>query len=99
MTWIIGGGLVGLIAFILNNNREQDKKIGRSYERLDETKKYQDETFVRRDICMILHKQIAADLVEIKTDVKLLLSDSVRYEGHASIRGPKGDKGRDGKDA
>lgn len=81
---------MGLIAFILNNNREQDKKIARSYERLDETKNYQDATFTRKDICGVLHQQISADLTEIKTDVKLLLKNGNRY-------GPRGIKGRNGK--
>lgn len=78
LEWIIGGGLIGLVAFILNNNREQDKKICRTYERLDETKAYQDATFTRKDVCMLLHKQISDDLSEIKTDVKLLLSNGKR---------------------
>jgi len=75
ITWITGGGLIGVVLLFLNNNRIQDKKINRSYERLDTTKDYQDATFVRKDICRILHKQIVDDLSEIKTDVKILLKN------------------------
>ena len=74
-TWVTGGGLIGVVLLFLNNNRIQDKKINRSYERLDTTKDYQDATFVRKDICSILHKQIVDDLSEIKTDVKILLKN------------------------
>ena len=66
---------MGLIALILNNNREQDKKISRVYERLDETKVSQEATYTRKDVCMVLHKQIADALDEIKTDLKSLLKN------------------------
>lgn len=98
LTYIIGGGLIALVGFILNNNREQDKKIARSYERLDVTKKYQDETFTRKDICAVLHKQIADDLSEIKLDLKILVRNGSQYQGKEGIQGPRGEPGKDGKD-
>ena len=73
MEWIISGGLVAIVGLILANNSEIDKKITRSYKRLDEVKDYQDNTFTRRDICIVLHKQITDDLFEIKSDIKTLL--------------------------
>jgi hypothetical protein len=94
--WVIGGGLVALVAFILNNNREQDKRITRSYERLDETKDYQDATFTRKDVCMLLHKQITDDLTEIKVDIKTLIKNGNQYQGKEGIRGPRGRNGKNG---
>ena len=78
--WVVGGGVLGIVAFILGNANdqrknaaEQDKKISRIYERLDETKASQESTYTRKDVCMVLHKQIADSLDEIKTDLKSLL--------------------------
>jgi len=73
--WVLGGGLIGIVGFIMTNNQVQDKKIERSYERLDETKTYQDATFTRKDVCMILHNQITSSLDEIKGDIKVILKN------------------------
>ena len=68
--WIVGGGIIGMIGLLLVNNRAQDAKIERNYERLDETKEYQDKTFTRVDICVLTHKQITEklDRIESKLD-------------------------------
>lgn len=71
--WVVGGGILGIVGFILGNAREQEKKISRIYERLDETKAVQESTYTRKDVCMVLHKQIADALDEIKIDIKSLL--------------------------
>jgi len=71
--WVIGGGLIGLMALILKNNKDYDDKIGRAYQRLDEIKKDNEGRFSRKDVCEILHKQIDTKLTEISTDIKLLL--------------------------
>jgi hypothetical protein len=71
--WVVGGGILGIVAFILGNAREQEKKISRIYERLDETKASQESTYTRKDVCMVLHKQIADSLDEIKIDLKSLI--------------------------
>ena len=74
--WVVGGGIVTIIALVLTNNRAQDKKIDRNYSRLDQTKDYQDSTFTRKDICSVLHKQIDDKLDEIRTDIKSLLKQN-----------------------
>ena len=73
LTWLVGGGFLGLIAFVLNATRLQDKKIERAFERLDEIKGAQELTYTRKDVCMVMHNQITSVLDEIKLDVKLLL--------------------------
>lgn len=96
LEFIIGGGLIILVSFIMANNRAQDKKIDRAYERLDHTKNYQDSTFTRKDICAERHEQMRRDLVEIKADVKLILKQGSGAQG---IQGVQGRDGRNGKDA
>ena len=69
--WILGGGLLGLISLIFLYTRSFDAKIGTVYRRLDETKKYQDATFTRVDICSLRHDQITEklDKMDKKLDV------------------------------
>jgi len=55
--------------------KEEDTKHARIYERLDEHKKFSDETFVRRDMCQILHKQNADTLLRIEKKVDDLISN------------------------
>lgn len=74
--WITGGGILAILGFIIAIKNELDKKVDRTYQRLDKTKDYQDATFTRKDICGIIHKQIADDLFEIKSDLKRLLKDN-----------------------
>ena len=71
--WLLGGGLLGLMSLMLLNNKEQDKKIGRSFGRLDEVKEYQDKTFTRKDICTLTHERVdeKLDIINGKLD-KLL---------------------------
>ena len=73
MDWIIGGGLIGLMALLLRNNKEHDDKVSRVYERLDEVKKTNDEKYTNRQVCDVKHEQLLRDVTEIKLDVKLLL--------------------------
>ena len=78
--WIMAGGVVVISGFSIATyayvNKVKDnneKKIGRNYERLDEVKADADNNYTRKDVCKILHQQISSDLTEIKTDIKLLL--------------------------
>lgn len=98
MDWIISGGLVAIVGFMLANNRAQDKKIDRNFERLDETKDYQDKTFSKKEICAILHKQISDDLNEIKSDIKIILKHGAGVQGVQGLQGRDGRNGKDGKD-
>ncbi len=67
--WIVGGGLLGILVLILAQNKESDAKVRRVYQRLDETKDYQDKTFTRSDVCHLRHEQITEKLDKI--DAKL----------------------------
>ena len=58
---------------VLRTKNEFEGKVNRSFERLDEVKKTAEEKFVYKDICKILHEQTARDIVDIKSDLKLLL--------------------------
>ena len=40
--WLISGGIFGIIGLILKNNYDSDRKIARTYERLDEVKQAQE---------------------------------------------------------
>ena len=55
---------------------KSDKKVGTVFKRFDEYKKHLEETHVSKEVCGILHNQICEDIVEIKADVKELLTRS-----------------------
>lgn len=71
--WVLGGGLIALVALILVNNRSQDEKIRRNYQRVDEVKSYQDTTFTRQDICNLTHKQVNEKLDRMDAKLDRLL--------------------------
>ena len=68
-------GIMGLVVFVFHNNRSNDNKVNRVYERLDEVKLFNDNTFVRNEMCQMLSKQFRDDITEIKSDVKQLLKN------------------------
>jgi len=75
-------GVIGLVGLVWTMVKNSDGKINRIYQRLDEVKKDNDEKFTRKDMCELQHKQVndnfdrvKADLVEIKADVKRILSN------------------------
>ena len=53
-----------------------EKKMGTVFKMFDEYKKHLEETHVSKEVCSILHNQIVEDIVEIKADVKELLTRS-----------------------
>ena len=71
----LGSFALVITGFTLKTYLDVNKKIDRTYQRLDETKKNQEEGFVRKDICMILHKQIDSKLSEISSDIKILIKN------------------------
>ena len=78
--WIVSGGMVTLIGFVLKAYKDLNGKVERSYQRLDEVKKSQEDTYTRKDICEVRHVQlynditgIKNDITEVKSDIKLLL--------------------------
>ena len=66
-------GLIAIVGFVIGISSYEAKKRSRIWERVDEHKDYTDSTFVRKDMCGILHKQLSKDITEIKIDLKLLL--------------------------
>jgi hypothetical protein len=71
--WIISGSFLAIVGLAIKTYRDNDEKITRVYKRLDEVKQKQDDTFTRKDVCNLLHKQIDAKLTDIAVDIKVLL--------------------------
>lgn len=87
LEWILGGGLVAIVAFVLSSTRAQDGKISRLseegeakvlrvYKRLDEVKEYQDKTFTRQDICALTHKQVTETLCRIEAKLDQMIENN-----------------------
>jgi len=74
LEWLVAGGIIALVLFVIAGNKETDTKIKRVYTRLDEVKDGVDKKHVSKEVCSIIHKQIGDDVREIKSDVKKLLS-------------------------
>ena len=80
--WVMASGLLALMGFVFKNNKDNDSKVSRLYQRLDETKQSNDIKFTRKDLCELQHKQVndnfervKADLSEIKSDIKQILNN------------------------
>jgi len=73
-----GGFALTTLAFMWKLSFDEEGKRGRLYKRIDELKETNRKEFSSKEICTLLHKQIADDLTEIKTDIKVLL----RGNGH-----------------
>lgn len=78
--WVMGGGVLAIAGFSIATYRsiakikeEVDRKVNRTFERLDEVKEKTEERFVFKDVCKILHEQTARDIIDIKTNIQLLL--------------------------
>ncbi len=65
--------LITLIIFVIKSMRENDSKINRVYQRLDEAKMAHEKKYVYKDICNVVHERLTNDIGEIKNDVKELL--------------------------
>ncbi len=87
---LIGSGLfvalVGIFGTMIKYNRDNERKINRTYQRLDEVKKEAKEEFVNRDLCKVITEQftretkeikeiMAREFIEIKTDIKAILKN------------------------
>ena len=63
-------GCFGLIRYINAEDstviRDTDQKIGRTYTRIDEVKKYMDDEFVREKQCKIMHDNTAFNLAGVE---------------------------------
>jgi len=69
LEWIATGGMLAVVGFAIKTYVDVNEKVSRAYKRLDEVKEKTEETFTRKDICMVLHKQIDGKLD--KMDCKL----------------------------
>lgn len=73
LEWISSIGLVAIIGLVFKTNRDNDAKVTRLYQRLDESKQNQEDKYTRKEICAVLHTQLNHDISEIKGDIKILL--------------------------
>ena len=68
------GGLIALGGLVIAFAKYEDYKHNRIFERVDEIKNTSDKKFVLKDVCSVVHEQLKADIIEIKHDVKKLLT-------------------------
>ena len=73
LTPIIYAVGIGVIGFVVGNNRQESKARSRIYERMDEELTKFEQRHVNKDVCEITHKNLERDVTEIKCDVKKLL--------------------------
>ena len=77
MEYIVGGGIIvsviALVGMVHASNCKTETKISRVYGRLDEVREEHDRRYQSKDVCAVQHKHIMETLVDLKTDVKLLL--------------------------
>lgn len=80
LEWIMGGGLLAVVAFAAATymnvgkiKEETEQRHARFYSRLDEVKQMVESKYASKDVCKILHDQVSRDLSDIKADLKLLL--------------------------
>lgn len=76
---LMGGGVLAIVGFAIGTHlkvtkvqEDADRKIGRVYERIDETKKDTEIKFVKKDMCDLLHKQTADKVEKIEASVKFI---------------------------
>jgi hypothetical protein len=65
-----GVAMLTVVGFSIKTYVDVNNKIERNYTRMDEVKGNTEATFVRKDMCKILHEQTADDVAEIKSDIK-----------------------------
>jgi hypothetical protein len=68
------GTIMAVIGITWTMCGNTEKKINTVFRRFDDYKHHLEETHVSKEVCGILHKQICEDIVEIKADIKKLLS-------------------------
>ena len=75
LEWIATGGMLAVAGFAIKTYVDANAKVDRQYKRLDEVKEKTEETFTRKDICMILHKQIDEKLDRINNKLDKILDN------------------------
>jgi hypothetical protein len=72
--WItFGGSILGIVGFVIGNTRTEADKRSRLYERIDEVKKSNEQTFVRKDICNVHHQYVNQKLDSIDKKLDMLI--------------------------
>jgi len=64
---------VALVGMVFHNNRVNDQKVSRVYNRMDEVKETFDKKYQSKEVCEVMQKAMRSDIQEIKSDIKLLL--------------------------
>jgi cell fate (sporulation/competence/biofilm development) regulator YmcA (YheA/YmcA/DUF963 family) len=83
--WVLSGGIVAIIGLILTIMKtqdvkmskaceEQEQRITRVWQRIDEVKEYQDKTFTRQDMCNLTHKQVTETLQRMEQKLDKILN-------------------------
>jgi len=70
---IQGSFAVGILGFMWKIAADSNSKVNTIFRRFDEYKETMKKDFTSKEGCGIRHEQIARDIQEIKTDVKILL--------------------------
>jgi len=68
-----GSFAVGILGFMWKMSVDNNAKFDTIFRRFDEYKETMKKDFVSNEGCGLRHDQIARDIQEIKTDVKILL--------------------------
>lgn len=71
--WVMGGGILGIVAMVFKNGKDADSKVSRIYQRFDEYKQHLEGRMVSKDVCEVHTQQMISDIKDIKQDVKELL--------------------------
>ncbi len=69
----IGTSIIGITGFVIGNSRSEASKRQRIYERMDDIKKSNEQTYVRKDVCELQHKYTNEALARIESKVDKLL--------------------------
>jgi hypothetical protein len=81
LPWVLPTlGFVGLIGLQWKNQLDNDIKISRAYQRLDEVKEKHKEDFVAQAVCDVKYQGVIKKLDEISADVKTLIQNGKNKE-------------------
>ena len=70
---IPSGVVLGLVGILLRVSGQMTAKYDAASKRITDVQKLNDQRFVNKDVCKVLHEALAADVKEIKADLKELI--------------------------
>ncbi len=73
--WIATGGLLGIFALVYKSTKDNDNKVNRVFQRLDEVKEINKAEFVSQPVCDVKYQGVIKLFDEIKSDVKKILTN------------------------